>query len=322
MRELSFAQAVAEAYALEMRRDEDVVVMGVDVKASLWGTTNGLFEEFGPERVINTPVCEGSFTMVGVGAAMSGLRPIVQISFADFMYLAMDTIANMAAQWHYVSNGKCRVPLVVEAYSGARGHAMYSHSQSPQSSFLNSPGLKMVIPATPADAKGLMTAAIRDDSPVLFFSHRRLLAEKGPVPEGEYVVPLGQAELRRSGGDVTVITYGAMVGSCLEATEALAAGGIEAEVIDLRSLVPWDEAAVAASLAKTSRLVIVEDARKRGGIGSELAAEVAEQHIDLLDSPIVRVAALNTPIPFAAPLEQAHLPQVGDIVAAVRTLMD
>lgn len=322
MRELSFAQAVAEAYALEMRRNEDVVVMGVDVKGSLWGTTKGLFEEFGPERVINTPVCEGSFTMAGVGAAMTGLRPVVQISFADFMYLAMDTISNMAAQWHYVSNGMYRVPLVVEAYSGARGHAMYSHSQSPQPSFLNSPGLKMVIPATPADAKGLMTAAIRDDSPVLFFSHRRLLAESGPVPEGEYVVPIGQAELRRSGGDVTVVAYGAMVGVCLEAAEVSAGEGIEAEVIDLRSLVPWDEAAVAASLAKTSRLMIVEDARKRGGIGSELAAEVAEQHIDLLDAPIVRVAALNTPIPFAAPLEQAHLPQVGDIVAAVRTLMD
>jgi len=320
MREMTFAEAVVEAYRQEMRRDEDVVVMGIDVKASLWGTTKGLHDEFGPRRIINTPVCESSFTMVGIGAALTGLRPVIQISFADFMYLAMDPLVNTAAPWHYVSGGRYKVPLVVEAYSGARGHAMFSHSQSPQASFLNTPGLKMVIPATPADAKGLMAAAIRDDGPVIYFSHRRLLAQKGPVPEGEHLLPLGRAEIRREGRDLTMVAYGAVVHQCLEAAEALAGLGLSAEVIDLRTLVPWDEAAVVKSVAKTSRLLIVEDGRKRGGVGSEVAAVVAEKHIDLLDGPIVRVAALDTPVPFASTLEAAHLPGTEAIIRAARGL--
>ncbi len=321
MREITFSEAVVEAYQQEMRRDEDVVVMGIDVKASLWGTTKGLFEEFGPRRVINTPVCEGSFTMAGIGAALTGLRPVVQISFADFMYLAMDSVVNTAAPWHYVSGGKYKVPLVIEAYSGARGHGMFSHSQSPQASFLNSPGLKMVIPATPADAKGLMAAAIRDDGPVIFFSHRLLLATKGDVPQGEHVVPIGRAEVRRRGDDVTIVSYGAYLHHCLDAADVLAREGVKAEIIDLKTLVPFDEELVAASVKKTTRLMIVEDGRKRGGIGSEVAACIAENHIDVLDGPILRIAALDTPVPFSTPLEKAHLPQTEKIVAEARALV-
>ena len=195
---------------------------------------------------------------------------------------------------------------------------MYSHSQSPQASFLNTPDLKMVIPSTPADAKGLMAAAIRDDGPVLFFTHRRLLAMEGDVPDEEHVLPLGQALVRRTGSDVTIVSYGAVVHQCLDAADTLSTQGIEAEVIDLRSLVPLDEQAIAESITKTTRLIIVEDGRKRGGIGSEIAAQVAENYIYLLDAPILRLAALNTPVPYAQPLEQAHLPSTEAIIAAAR----
>lgn len=317
----TFAQAIMEAYQQEMRRDEKIFIIGIDVKASLWGTTRGLYEEFGPDRIRDAPVCEGSFTMAAIGAAMAGMRPVVQISFADFLYLAMDPIVNHAASWGYVSSGQYKIPLVVEAYSGARGHAMYSHSQSPQASFLNTPGLKMFIPSNPADAKGLMAAAIRDDGPVLFFTHRRLLAVEGAVPEGEHILPLGEASVLRSGGDVTLVSYGAMVHTCLEAADSLAAEGIGLEVIDLRTLVPFDEETVVSSIEKTSRLMVVEDARKKGGIGAEISAVVAERHIDLLDAPIVRMAALDVPIPYASTLEKEVFPDKESIISSVRGLL-
>jgi pyruvate dehydrogenase E1 component beta subunit len=260
--------------------------------------------------------------MAGVGAAMAGLRPVVEILFSEYMYLAMDAIANMAASWAYVSNGGFKVPMVVQTFCGARGHGAYSHSQSTQASFLNPPGLKVVLPSTPADAKGLMAAAVRDDVPVLFFHHRQLLASKGEVPDGEHLLPLGQAAVRRPGRDVTVVSFGAMVHRCLEAAEVLHGEGIDAEVIDLRTLVPLDHGLIARSLETTSRLVVVEDGRKRGGIGSEVAAVVAEKYIDLLDAPIARVAALDTPVPFSRPLEAAHLPGVDAIVGTVRASLD
>jgi pyruvate/2-oxoglutarate/acetoin dehydrogenase E1 component len=321
MSEKTYSEAVVEAIQGEMRRDEDVIVMGLDVKPSIFGTTRGLHSEFGSQRVIGTPVCENSFTMAGVGAAMTGLRPIVEILFSEYMYLAMDAIGNMAASWPYVSNKGYKVPLVVQTFCGARGHGAYSHSQSTQAAFLNPPGLKMIIPSTPADAKGLMAGAIRDDGPVLFFHHRQLLAEKGDVPDDEHVLPLGKAEIKRNGTDVTLVSFGALVHRCLEAAGVLEKEGISAEVIDMRTLVPLDEDTIARSIEKTSRLVVVEDGRKRGGIGSEVAAVVAENHIDLLDGPIVRVAALDTPVPFSEPLEQAHQPNTVNIVEAARGLM-
>jgi len=318
MAEKYYTEAVAEAIRQEMIRDENVVVMGLDVKPSIWGTTRGLYDEFGPKRIIGTPVCEGSYTMAAVGAAMTGLRPVVELLFSEYAYLSMESISNVAGMWEYVSNGGYRVPLVVQTVAGARGNGAYSHSQSTQASFLNAPGIKMVIPSTPADAKGLLTSAIRDDGPVIFFHHRQLLASTGEVPDDEYSVPIGKAVVRRAGSDITVVSFGGMLYKCLEAADILDEEGISIEVIDLRTLVPFDQQCIAQSIEKTNRLVVVEDGRKRGGIGSEIAADVSEHFIDLLDGPIVRVAALNTPVPYAETLERAHFPTVDSIVEAVK----
>jgi len=321
MAEKYYTQAVCEALQQEMRKDENVVLMGIDVKESIWGTSRGLYDEFGPQRIMNMPVCEGSFTMAGIGAAMTGLRPVVELMFSEYVYLAMEAIANVAGQWGYVSNGGFKVPLVIQAFSGPRGHGAYAHSQSTQAFVLNVPGLKVVAPSMPADAKGLMASAIRDDGPVLVFHHRQLLAMTAEVPEGEHVVPIGEAIVRRPGSDVTLVSFGAMIHRCLEAAEALEKEGISAEVVDLRTIVPVDEETIAESIQKTNRLVVVEDGRKRGGVGSEIAAVVAEKYMDFLDGPIMRVAAFDTPVPFSAPLEKAHFPGVESIVSAVqRTL--
>jgi len=320
MAEKYYTEAVAEAIRQEMIRDENVVVMGLDVKPSIWGTTRGLYDEFGPKRIIGTPVCEGSFTMAAVGAAMTGLRPVVELLFSEYAYLSMESITNVAGMWEYVSNGGYRVPLVVQTCAGARGNGAYSHSQSTQASFLNAPGIKMVIPSTPADAKGLLASAIRDDGPVLFFHHRQLLGITGEVSDDEYFLPIGKAVIRRPGGDVTMVSFGGMLYKCLEAADILDEEGISIEVIDLRTLVPFDLECIAQSIEKTTRLVVVEDGRKRGGIGSEIAAEVAEHFIDLLDGPIIRVAALNTPVPYAGTLERVHFPTVESIVEAVKNV--
>ena len=321
MAEKYYTESVVESLRQEMIRDENVVVMGLDVKPSIWGTTRGLYDEFGPQRIMGTPVCEGSFTMAGVGAAMTGLRPVVELLFSEYAYLAMETIANVAGQWAYVSNGGFQVPLVVQTFSGARGHGAYSHSQSTQASFLNAPGIKIVIPSTPADAKGLLTSAIRDDGPVLIFHHRQLLAMTGDIPKGEHLVAIGEAAVRRPGEDITLVSFGQMLYCCLEAADALENEGISAEVIDLRTIVPFDQELIAQSMEKTNRLVVVEDGRKRGGIGSEIAAVVSENYFDLLDAPIIRVAALNTPVPFSEPLEKAHFPNVDSIVSAVKKMI-
>jgi pyruvate/2-oxoglutarate/acetoin dehydrogenase E1 component len=318
MAEKYYTQAVCESLQQEMQRDENVVLMGIDVQESIWGTSRGLYDEFGHQRIMNMPVCEGSFTMAGIGAAMTGLRPVVELMFSEYIYLAMEAIANVAGQWGYVSNGGFHVPLVVQVFSGPRGHGAYAHSQSTQASILNAPGIKIVIPSTPADAKGLMTSAIRDDGPVLVFHHRQLLAMTAEVPEGEHVVPIGKATVRRSGSDVTLVSFGAMIYHCIEAAEVLEKDGISAEVIDLRTIVPLDDKTIAESLKKTNRLVVVEDGRKRGGVGSEIAAVVAEKYMDFLDGPIMRVAALDTPVPFSAPLEKAHFPGLNSIVSAVQ----
>jgi pyruvate/2-oxoglutarate/acetoin dehydrogenase E1 component len=322
MAEKYYTEAVAEALRQEMIRDENVVVMGLDVKASIWGTTRGLYDEFGPQRIIGTPVCEGSYTMAGVGAAMTGLRPVVELLFSEYTYLAMETITNVAGMWEYVSNGGYKIPLVVQTFSGARGHGAYSHSQSTQASFLNAPGVKIVVPSTPADAKGLLTSAIRDDGPVLVFHHRHLMAMTDEVPEREHVVPIGKGAVRRPGTDGTIVSFGGMIYRCLEAADGLEKEGINVEVIDLRTIVPFDQELIAQSLEKTNRLVVVEDGRKRGGIGSEIAAEISEKYFDLLDAPIIRVAALNTPVPFSAPLEKAHFPSVETIVLAVKKTLE
>lgn len=322
MAEKYYTEAVVDALRQEMVRDESVVVMGLDVKASIWGTTRGLDAEFGSERIISTPVCEGSYTMASVGAAMTGLRPVVELLFAEYAYLAMETIANVAGMWEYVSNGGYKIPMVVQTFAGPRGHGAYAHSQSTQASFLNAPGLKVVTPSGPAEAKGLLTSAIRDDGPVLVFHARQLLAMTGEVPEGELLIPIGKGEVRRAGDDATVVSFGAMLHLCLEAADELEKEGISVEIIDLRTLIPFDRKLIAESMEKTNRLIIVEDGRKRGGIGSEIAAVVSEKYFDLLDAPIMRVAALDTPVPYSQPLEKAHYPDVGSIIAAVKKTLE
>lgn len=322
MTEKYYTEALVDALRYEMKRDESVVVLGLDVKASIWGTTRGLYDEFGAQRIIGTPVCEGSYTMAGVGAAMTGLRPVVELLFSEYGYLAMETISNVAGMWGYVSNGGYQVPLVIQTFAGPRGYGAYAHSQSTQASFLNAPDIKILIPSSPSDAKGLFTSAIRDDGPVLIFHHRQLLPMTEEVPDGEHVVPIGKGAVRRKGDDATVVSFGGMLYRCLEAADELEKEGIGLEVIDLRTIVPFDQELVAESLEKTNRLIIAEDGRKRGGIGSEIAAVISEKYFDLLDAPIIRVAALDTAVPFSQPLEKAHFPDVETIISAVKTTLE
>ncbi len=316
---ITFIQAVRDALREEMRHDERVFVLGEDVRAGIFGTTSGLVDEFGPERVLNTPICESAFVGAAVGAAMTGMRPVVQIMFGDFNYLAMEMTANQAGQWHYISDGGLKVPMVIETPSGARGGAGYGHSQSLEAAFILPPGLKVVVPSTPYDAKGLLKSAIRDDNPVLFFEHRRLLTMRGEVPEEEYTIPLGSAKVKREGRDVTVVAVSWMVHKALRAAERLSQQGIEIEIIDPRTLVPLDREPILNSLKKTYRLVVVEEGRRRGGFGAELAAIAVEEWFDYLDAPIQRLGALSTPLPYSPVLEAACIPSESDIVRAVRS---
>lgn len=324
MREITFAEAIREALREEMRRDAAVFIMGEDVGVfgGVFGVTAGLYEEFGPDRVRDTPISESAIVGGGLGAAMMGMRPVVEIMFGDFLMCAGDQIVNQAAKARYMSGGKASVPLTIRVTTGAPGSAAAQHSQSPESWFMNVPGLKIAVPATPADAKGLLKTAIRGDDPVLFFEHKMLYAVRGPVPEDpDFIIPFGEARLAREGKDVTIIAVGGMLGKALEAAEVLAQEGIEAEVIDPRTLVPLDKDALIRSVAKTGRVVIVHEAHKRAGPGAEIAAVLAEEAVEYLDGPIVRVAAKNVPIPYSPVLEEEVLPGVDDVLAAVRFLM-
>lgn len=320
MRELTYWQALQDALRDEMRRDERVFLMGEDIGTygGAFGVTRGLLEEFGPERVRCTPISEGTIVGAATGAALTGLRPVVEIMFMDFLTLAMDQLANHAAKFRYMYGPQARVPLVVRTPAGGGRCYGATHSQSLEAWFLHVPGLKVVAAATPADAKGLLTAAMRDDNPVLFVEHKLLYATSGPVPDGEHIVPLGRAEVRRTGRDVTVVTYGYGVRIALEAATALAGDGIEAEVIDLRSLVPMDIARIVDSVRKTGRLLCLEEGTRTGGVGAEIAACVAEHAYEYLDAPIRRVAAADLPIPFSPALEPLTLPQASDVVREVR----
>jgi pyruvate/2-oxoglutarate/acetoin dehydrogenase E1 component len=323
MHDMTYAQAIRSALADEMRRDERVILLGEDI--ALYGgafrVTQGLADEFGTERVINTPISENSFVGVAVGAALTGLRPVVEIMFMDFVALAMDQIVNHAAKLHYIYGGQARVPLVVRCPAGAgRGYGA-SHSQSLEAWFVHTPGLKVVAPSTPRDARGLLRAAIRDDNPVIFIENKLLYGVKGDVPDADEPMPLGQAAVAREGDDVTLIAYSRMTALALEAADALAEGGMSCEVLDLRTLAPLDEEAILASAAKTSRVVIVEEDTRRGGVGAEVAAVIADRGYGALDSPIRRVACDDVPIPCSPTLEQAILPSVDKIVAAVESLI-
>jgi acetoin:2,6-dichlorophenolindophenol oxidoreductase subunit beta len=325
-REITYSEALNEALREEMRRDSSVFVMGEDVAVwgggGVFGVTRGLVEEFGTERVRDTPISEEAIAAVAVGAAATGSRPVAEIMYVDFIGLAMEPIVNQAAKLRYMFGGKAKVPMVIRAQEGAgRGNAA-QHSQSLEAWFCHIPGLKVVTPSTPADAKGLLKSAIRDDNPVIFLEHKALYFAKGPVPEGEYTVPLGIADVKRVGRDVTVVGIHTMVGKALSAAEQLAQEGIELEIIDPRSLVPLDEEAIINSVKKTGRLIVSHEAYTRGGYGAEIISRVIEAVFDYLDAPPLRVCARDVPVPYSAPLEMAALPQVTDLVAAARALVN
>ncbi len=319
MREINFADALNEAHHEEMERDERVIVLGEDVElAYVFGVTKGLAERFGKERVRDTPISELGIVGAGVGAAMAGYRPIVEIMFMDFIMLAMDPLINQAAKLRYMLGGQLSVPLVVRAPSGGGVQYGPTHSQCLEAWFMQMPGIRVAAPSGPADAKGLMKAAIRDDNPVLVVEHKMLYKVKGSVPEGDHVVPFGQAAVKREGGDITLIGVGYQVHNCLAAAEELAKEGVSAEVVDPRTLAPLDTDALAASVRKTSRCVIVEEGHLRSGVGSEIAASIQEEAFDYLDAPIGRVAALEAPIPFEPRLEDFVLPNAANVVEAAR----
>ena len=285
------------------------------------GGTKGLLREFGPERVRDTPISEAALIGAGVGAALTGMRPMVEIQFMDFTACAMDQIVNQAAKIRFMLGGKANVPLVIRTPYGTGLKLASQHSQSLEAWFVHVPGLLVVMPSTPADAKGLLVTALRDPNPVIFLEHKLLYPTRGSVPEDQYTIPFGSADVKRPGKDVTIVATGLMVGKALAAAGTLAAEGIEAEVVDPRTLVPLDKVAIIESVKKTGRLVVVHEAVKRGGFGGEIAGIIAEEAFDYLDAPIKRVAGRNVPIAFNEVLEKKAVPDVEDIVSAVRSLV-
>jgi pyruvate dehydrogenase E1 component beta subunit len=323
MREITYREAVREALAEEMRQDERVFLLGEDIADPFGGSykvTLGLTDEFGPERVRNTPLSEAAIAGAALGAALTGMRPVAEIMYVDFVTLAMDQIVNQAAKIRYMSGGQTAVPLVVRTQGGPGRSSAAQHAQSLEAWFLHVPGLFVVMPSTPRDAKGLLKSAIRDDNPVLFIEHKLLYTQKGPVPAEPYTIPLGQAEIKREGEDVTIVATSMAVWRALEAAEELAAMGISAEVVDPRTLFPLDLDTVLESVSKTGRLVVAHEAVERGGFGAEVAAQVGSLAFDYLDAPIQRVGAPPVPIPFAPVLEKRVMIHAADIVAAVQNL--
>ncbi len=316
--EQTFIEILRRALDEEMARDGTVHLLGEDVAAGgAFGVTKGLEQKYGAQRVRNTPISEAAITGLATGAALCGLRPVLEIMFIDFATLALDTLVNQAAKYRYMSGGQLAVPLVVRTQAGAAGGAAAQHSQSLESWFIHVPGLVVVAPSSPAEAYGLLKSAIRLGEPVLFVEHKRLYTMKEALAEGAELPPIGHARVVRAGNDVTLIAYSAMVQAALAAAEELARGGISAEVIDLRTLLPLDMPAIAASVAKTHRALIAHEAVSNGGIGAEIAARIGAECFDELDAPVLRVGCPFAPIPFAPELEQALLPGSADIVRAV-----
>lgn len=323
MREMTYAEAIREALSEEMRRDESVVFIGEDigVYGGAFGVSKGMMAEFGAKRVRDTPMSEAAIVGCGIGSAMVGLRPVVEIMFSDFVTVAMDQIVNQAAKARFQFGGQFKVPLVIRAPAGSGTGAAEQHSQSLEAWFVHTPGIKVVAPSTPADAKGLLLTSMRDGNPVLFLEQKLLYRVKGEVPEGDCPIPFGVAALRREGKDVSIITYGRMVARCLEAAEILAAEGIDAEVLDLRTLAPMDSAAIIASAKKCGRVLIVHEACVTGGVGGEIAAQIADSEAFFhLDAPIRRCCGSDTPIPYNRTLEASIVPQTSTIADAVRGL--
>jgi pyruvate dehydrogenase E1 component beta subunit len=323
-RELTMSQALNEAMHEEMERDASVFTIGEDIAemGGLFEVTAGLLERFGPRRVIDSPISEAAISGSGVGAALVGCRPVVELQISDFVTLAMDQVVNHAAKWRYMSGGRVSVPFVIRGpISNGIGMAA-QHSQTLEAWFVHTPGLIVIMPATPYDAKGLLKSAIREPNPVVFLEKRLLYGRRGPVPEGEYTVPIGVADVKREGTDATVVAYGQCVHYALQASRQLAAEGIELEVIDVRTLKPLDIDTVAESVQKTGRLVVLSEGARAGGYASEVVARVVDEAWDALRTAPVRVTAKDTPIPYAATLEREVLPQVEDVVAGVRRALE
>lgn len=322
-RELTIAEAIREALREEMRRDPDVFLMGEEVGAygGVFQVTAGLLDEFGSDRVMDTPISEAAFTGAGVGAAIMGMRPVVEIMFGDFAMLAMDQLVNQAPKLHYMSGGQIKVPLTVRVTLGAGRSAAAQHSQSFQALFSHIPGLKVVIPATPYDAKGLLKSAIRDDNPVIFMEDKMMYSLRGPVPEDEYLIPLGVADVKRPGEDLTIVATSSMVHEALEAAEMLAEQGISAEVVDPRTLKPLDEETLIESAIKTGHVIVVDEGCQQYGVTGELASVIYEGAFDYLHAPVRRIGALDVPVPFCFPLEMATIPKAEDIVREAQAIL-
>lgn len=309
-RTLTFGQAINEALAEEMRRDPTVLILGEDVAeaGTPFKVLSGLVEEFGSERVIDSPISEAGITGIGVGAAMTGMRPVVDIMFGDFLTLTMDQLVNQAAKIHYMSGGKLKVPMVLRTTMGATRRSAAQHSQSLHAWFSHIPGLKVVVPSTPYDAKGLLKTAIRDDSPVVFFEDKMMYQEKGPVPEQEYLIPLGEADIKRQGTEITLVATSSMVLVALQAADLLTEQGISAEVVDPRTTFPLDKLTLIESAKKTSRAIVIDEGYERYGVTAELASTVAEGAFYYLDAPVKRMGAMDVPVPFSPVLEDLTVP--------------
>ncbi|MGE5494255.1 MAG: alpha-ketoacid dehydrogenase subunit beta [Burkholderiales bacterium] len=323
MRTITYAKAVNEAMCEEMRRDPDVFLLGEDVGVygGSFGVSAGMIDEFGPERVMDTPISEAAIAGAAVGAAAAGMRPIFEIMFSDFVTITMDQIVNQAAKLRFMTGGQAEVPLVLRTAGGCGTGAAAQHSQSLESWFCHVPGLKVIAPSTPYDAKGLLKAAIRDNNPVIFFEHKLLYKQSGEVPEEDYVLPIGKADVKRQGKDVTIITYSRMVNVCLEAAEKLSRQGVSAEVVDLRTLKPLDSEAIISSVKKTGRALIVHEACKTGGLGGEIAAILSDEAFSYLKAPVKRLCGLDMPVPFSKELEKNAVPTVEAVRKAVMEII-
>ena len=323
MAEITYIQAISNGLREEMRRDERVFVIGEDVGVygGAFKVTQGFQEEFGPWRVIDSPLSETAIMGACTGASIMGLRPVAEMQFSDFVSCAWDHIVTVAAKQHYRAG--TAVPITIRLPSGGGFSGGPFHSQNPESSFAHIPGLKIVCPATPEDAKGLLASAIQDPNPVLYFEHKHLYRRiKGEVPDERYTVPIGKARTHREGEDVSVITWGAMVYTAAEAAKELEGDGVSVEVVDLRAVMPWDKAAVLESVRKTSKVLVLHEDNRTGGFGGEIAATIAEEAFEDLDAPVKRIAAPDAPVPFSPPLEKAFIPQVEDVAAGLRELAE
>jgi pyruvate/2-oxoglutarate/acetoin dehydrogenase E1 component len=323
MRKITYREAVVEALREEMKRDERVYLLGEDIGefGGSYKTTQGLLQEFGKERVRNTPISEAAIVGCALGSALLGMRPVAELMYIDFSGIAMDQIANQMAKVKYMFGGKAKVPVVVRTQGGTGRSSAAQHAQSLEAWFVHVPGLKVVMPSTAYDCKGLLKAAIRDDNPVFFIEHKLLYTTTSEIPEEDYIVPLGKAEVKRAGSDCTIVATSRMVHFALEASDRLAAEGIQCEVVDPRTLSPLDEETILTSVGKTNKLVVVVEAAPRCSFASEVAAVVAEKGFDLLDAPIQRVTEMYTPIPFAPKLEQHVTPSVDKVMAAVKRVV-